>query len=80
MNWVCRNEAPVYKNEFMENLEHAVAQSVEALRYKPVGRGSLEFFIDIILPTALTLESTQPPTEMSSRYISLGVKVAGAYG
>ena len=32
-----------------------VAQLVEALRYKPEGRGfdSLEFFIDIILPAAL---------------------------
>ena len=39
--------------------EYAVAQLVEALRYKPEGRGvrfpmvSLEFFIDIILPAAL---------------------------
>ena len=38
---------------------HAVAQLVEALRYKSVGRGFeslvmvLEFFIDIILPAAL---------------------------
>ena len=38
---------------------HAVAQLVEALRYKSKGRGvrfpmmSLEFFIDIILPAAL---------------------------
>ena len=36
-----------------------MAQLVEALRYKPEGRGfyprlfSLEFFIDIILPAAL---------------------------
>ena len=40
-------------------LGHAVAQLVEALRYKPEGSGfdspmvSLEFFIDIILPAAL---------------------------
>ena len=40
-------------------LGHAVAQLVEALRYKREGRGfefpmvSLEFFIDIILPAAL---------------------------
>ena len=40
---------------------HAVAQLVEALRYKPEGRGvrfpivSLEFFIDIILSAALGL-------------------------
>jgi hypothetical protein len=36
---------------------HAVAQLVEALRYKPEGRGflivSLEFLIDIVLPAAL---------------------------
>jgi hypothetical protein len=38
---------------------HAVVQLVEALHYKPEGRGvrfpmvSLEFFIDIILPAAL---------------------------
>jgi len=38
---------------------YAVAQLVEALCYKPEGRGfdfplvSLEFFIDIILPAAL---------------------------
>jgi hypothetical protein len=31
---------------------HAVALLVEALRYKPEGRG-FEFFNDIILPTAL---------------------------
>ena len=31
----------------------AVAQLVEALRYEPEGRGSLEFFIRIILPVAL---------------------------
>ena len=38
---------------------YAVVQLVEALRFKPEGRGfdsrkvSLEFFIDIILPAAL---------------------------
>jgi hypothetical protein len=48
---------------------------VEALRYKPEGRGidSLEFFIDIILPAApMALGSTQPLTEMSTRNISWG--------
>jgi hypothetical protein len=41
---------------FVQNLEYAVAQLVEALRYKLEGRGSLgslEFFSDIILPVAL---------------------------
>jgi hypothetical protein len=32
---------------------HAVAQLVDALRYKPEGRVSLGFLIDIILPAAL---------------------------
>jgi hypothetical protein len=39
---------------------HAVTQLVEALRYRPEGRGfdsrwcvSLEFFIDVIVPAAL---------------------------
>ena len=56
-----------------------VAQLVEALRYKPEGRGvrfpmvSLEFFINVILPAALmALGSTQPLTEMSTRNISWG--------
>jgi hypothetical protein len=41
------------------DMGHTVAQSVEALRYKPKGRGfdsrfvSMEFFIDIILLAAL---------------------------
>ena len=70
VNLVSRDEAPFYKNELMENLVRAVAQSVDALSYKPEGRGSLEFFSDIILPTALTLESTLPLTEMSTRYMS----------
>ena len=60
-------------------LGHAVAQLVEALRYKSEGRGfdsplvSLEFFIDIILPAALwPLGLTQPLTEMSTGNISWG--------
>jgi len=41
---------------------------------------SLEFFIDIILPSGRTmaLESTQSLTEMSIRKISWGIKAAGA--
>ena len=42
---------------------------------------SLEFFIDVILPTALWPRGlTQPLTEMSARNISWGVKAAGAWG
>ena len=40
---------------------------------------SLEFLIDIILPgSTMTLGSTQPLTEMSTRKISWVVKAAGA--
>jgi hypothetical protein len=60
----------------------AVAQLVEALRYKPEGRG----FIGVIgifhchnpSGCTVTLGSTQPLTEMSTRNISWGVKAAGA--
>jgi len=61
-----------------------VAQLAEALRYKPEGRGfdspmmSLEFFIDAILPAALSQGSAQPLTEMSTSNISWGVKAVGA--
>jgi len=60
-----------------------VAHSVEALSYKPEGRGfqfpmvSLEFFVDITLPAALWSPGlTQPLTELSTKNISLGVKAA----
>ena len=39
---------------------------------------SLEYLIDIILPAALWPVSTQPLTEMSTRNVFWGVKVAGA--
>jgi hypothetical protein len=63
-------------------MRQAVAQLVEALRYKPEGRGfdsqlSLEFFIDIILPgRSMALRSAQSLTETSTSNISLGVKAA----
>jgi hypothetical protein len=63
---------------------HAVL--VEALRYKPVGRGfvpgGVSGFFHWHNPVGRTmaLGSTQPLTEMSTRNISWGVKAAGAYG
>jgi hypothetical protein len=53
-----RNKSPIASFNslcLLGNVGHGVAQLVEALRYKPEGRGfeSLEFFIDLILPAAL---------------------------
>jgi hypothetical protein len=62
---------------------HAVAQLVEALRYKP---GSIPDGVIGIFhwhkPSGRTmaLGSTQTLTEMSARNISWWVKAAGAYG
>jgi hypothetical protein len=61
----------------VNNVGYAVAQLVEALRYKPEGRvvrfpmGSLEFFSDPI-GRIVAVGSTQPLTEMSSRDPSWG--------
>ena len=63
---------------------HALAQLVEALRYKLEGRGfdspmvSLEFFIDNPSSRTMALGLTQPLTEMSSGIFPVGVKAAGA--
>jgi hypothetical protein len=66
---------------------HAVAQLVEALRYKPAGRGSIADGVTGILiwhnpsDRTMVLGSTQPVTEMSTGNISGGgggVKAAGA--
>ena len=60
---------------------HVVAQLVEALRYKPEGRGfdspmvSLEFFhLHNPSDRTMALGSTQPLIEMSTRNISWGGK------
>jgi hypothetical protein len=68
----------------MEHMGPAVAQLVEALRYKPAGRGfdGVYGFFHWHNPVGRTmaLGSTQPLTEMSTRNIFWGVKAAGAYG
>jgi hypothetical protein len=50
---------------------HAVAQLVQALRYKPEGRG-------FDSSHSVALGSTQPLTEMSTRDIFWRVNAAGA--
>ena len=39
---------------------------------------SLQFFIDLVLPTPFFLGSTEPLTEISTKNISRGVKAVGA--
>jgi len=60
----------------------AVAQLVQALGYKPEGRGfdarwRIYHWLNPSGRTT-TLESDQPPTEMSTRDIFWGVNAAGA--
>jgi hypothetical protein len=57
-------------------LGHAVAQLVEALRYKSEGRG----FDSRRNPSGriMALGLTQPVTEMSTNNISWGIKAASA--
>jgi hypothetical protein len=52
----------------------AGAQLVQAMRYKPEGHGFENS------GRTMTLRSTQPLTELSSRVISWGVKAVGVYG
>jgi hypothetical protein len=61
---------------------YAVAQFVEALRYKPEGRGfdSRWFLCHNPSSRTMALGLTQPLTKMSTRNTSWGVKVAGAEG
>jgi hypothetical protein len=64
----------------------AVAQLVEALRYKLEGRGfdsrcgHWDFSLSNPFGRIMTLGSTQPLAVMSTRNVSWGVKAAGAYG
>jgi hypothetical protein len=59
----------------------AVAQLVEALRYKPEGRGFdsrlCHWNFSFLPGRTMTLGSTQPIRDMSTRNISWGVKAAG---
>jgi hypothetical protein len=57
---------------------HAVVQLVEALRYKPAVRGFDSRWWHNPSGRTMTLEVTQPLTEMSTRNIAWGVKAAGA--
>jgi hypothetical protein len=63
---------------------HAVAQVIEALRYKPEGRGfdsqwcHWNFHCRNPLGRTVSLGSAQLLTEMRTRNISWGVKAAGA--
>ena len=51
---------------------HAVAQLVEALRYKPEGRGLDSLWCHWISGRTMALGSTQPLTEMNTRNVSWG--------
>jgi len=62
---------------------HAVAQLVEALRYKPKARRfdsrcQWTFFIDNPSGRTMALGSTQPLTEMRNQEYFVGVKTVGA--
>jgi len=57
---------------------HAVAQLVEAMRYKPEGRGFDSRCFHNTSDRTMSLGSTQPVTDMNNRNISWGLKVAGA--
>jgi hypothetical protein len=59
--------------------QNAVARLVEALRYKPEGRGfDSRWYHWNFSGRAMDLGLTQPLTEMSTRNISWGVKAASA--
>jgi len=72
------------KDHYLNKGGHMVAQLVETLRYKPEGCGFdsrwCHWNFDWHNPSGCTmaLGLTQPLTEMSTRNISWGVKVAGA--
>ena len=71
----------IYFSSYYHN-RHVLAQFIEALRYKPAGRGLYSNGVTGILHwhNPSFLGSTQPLTEMSTRNISWGGKAAGVYG
>jgi len=86
--WVCCGwrTPPTAPSDQFQLWGHVVAQLVEALRYSRKVAGSITDGVIGILhwhnPSGriMTLGSTQPLTEMSTRNISWRVKAAGAYG
>jgi hypothetical protein len=58
----------------------AVAQLVEALRFKPKVAGSIPHDVTGLIGSAVAQGSTQPLTEISIRSTSWGVKAARAQG
>ena len=80
----------MFKNSNQRTLLHldgyAVAHLVEALRYKPEGRGfdsrwgHLNFSLTQSSGRTMVLGSTQPLTQKSTRDIFWGVKAASALG
>jgi len=61
-------------------LGHPVAQLVEALRYKPEGRGFDSRWCHWNFSFTMAMRLTQTLTEMSTRNISQWLKAAGAHG
>jgi hypothetical protein len=74
----CSNRSLNLKIFTLYLLGHAVAQLVEALRYKPKGRGFDSRWCHWNFRNTITLGSTQSLTEISTRNISWGVEAAGA--
>jgi len=58
-----------------------VAPLIEAMGYKPTSNGVIGIFSLLNLPgCTMTVGSTQPLTDMSSRYIFWGIEVANVKG
>jgi hypothetical protein len=68
----------IFFNWYLMMAGHAVAQLVEALRYKPERREFNSRWCHNRFGRTMALGSTQPLTEMSTRNISWGVMAAGA--